>query len=134
LIFALKILQTREGERMDATYGGILSKVVDTLAKHAEREEIFRRNNIPRGHYYNVINPNRETTAGNPFYCPTEWGVSLTRDSNDFTWIRAVAHDCNGLFIPMDDIQELNEIEPERALKLLLRIVGVISRAGGDEE
>jgi len=113
-----------------SSYGESLSDLVDMMARFSEREDIFRRNDIPKGHYYNVINPNRETSSGNPFYCPTEWGVKLTRDSGDFSWIKTVAKDCNGLFVSAEDIKDLNEIEPEKALRLLMRIVGVIKNTG----
>lgn len=63
---------------MPDTYGEFLAELVDDMARYDDRPDIFRRNDISRNHFYNVTNPNRESTSGKPYHCPTEWGVKLT--------------------------------------------------------
>lgn len=113
---------------MTGTYGEILSDLVDDMARFEDRPDIFRRNDISRNHFHNVTNPNRESSSGNPYYCPTEWGVKLTRDSKNYKWVRAVAHDCKGMFISLEDIEGLRESNPEKSLKILMRIIGAVKK------
>lgn len=113
------------------TYGQILRKMVNRMCKYAQREEVFRRNDIPVGHWYNVINDNKRTSGDRKFYCPTEWGVSITRDSRDYEWARTVAKDCGGLFVSPEDIKEMKETDPLKALKLFQRIIGIIRKEEG---
>ena len=113
---------------MRETYGELLPDLLDSMARYEERAEIFRRNDISRNHFYNVTNPNRESSGGKPYPCPTEWGVRLTRDSANFVWIKAVAKDCGGLFISPEDIEGLQEVEPEKALEVLKKIVSVLKK------
>ncbi|OGP87172.1 MAG: hypothetical protein A2031_08175 [Deltaproteobacteria bacterium RBG_19FT_COMBO_43_11] len=110
------------------TYGEMLDKLVDRMAKFDERADIFRRNDIPKGHFYNVINPNRQTSTGNPFYSPIEWLVKLTRDAKDYCMIKKVAKDCGGLFIGPDDVKDLNEAAPEKALTVIQKIIGIVQK------
>lgn len=112
---------------MSQTYGELLSKVVDDMCKYTEREDIFRRNDISLGHYYNVINPNKKTSGSRRFHCPTEWGVMLTRDSRNYRWIKTVAKDCGGLFISPEDIKELQDTEPEKVLEIFRKIIGTVT-------
>jgi hypothetical protein len=106
------------------TYGELLSVLVDTMAKYEDRSDVFRKNDIPKGHYYNVINPDKTSSAGNPYHCPTEWGVRLTKSSGDYSWIKAVASDCDCLVLTPDDIEELKSSNPEAALDLFQKILG----------
>ncbi len=100
---------------MPDTYGEMLDKMVDTAAKYEERASIFRRNNILKGHFYNVINPNRKTPSGNDFHTPIEWMVSLTRDLSDFRMAKKVATDMGGKFLSPEDIKELKSILTQAA-------------------
>ena len=113
---------------MAETYGELLSELVDEMAQYADREEIFRRNEIKRNHFYNVTNPNRRSSSDKPYHTPTEWGVRLTRDSRVYTWIKTVARDCGGLFISPEDVQELQDVEPEKALEVFRKIVGMLRK------
>lgn len=114
---------------MAETYGEILSELVDDMAKYDERADVFMRNEIPKGHYYNVINPHRKTTSENPFYCPTEWGVRLTRDpkNKNYKWIKTVAKHCGCVCISPQEIKELKETDPEKALEVFMKIVGIVN-------
>ena len=103
-----------------------IKALVDRMAKYDERAAILRRNDIPKGHLYNVINPNKTTSSGNPFYAPVEWVVKLTRDSRDYFMIKKVARDCGGLFISPDDIKELNDSDPEKTLAIIQKIIGMV--------
>jgi hypothetical protein len=113
---------------MADTYGEMLDKLVDRMAKYDERADIFRRNDIPKGHFYNVINPNKQTSSGNQYYAPIEWMVKLTRDSKDFCMIRKVSKDCGGIFISQEDIKDLNDTAPEKTLSILQKIVGTVKK------
>ena len=110
---------------MADSYGELLSDLVDSMAAYEKRPDIFRRNDIKRNHFHNVTNPNRESSSGNPYYCPTEWGVKLTRDSREYAWIKTVAKDCRGLFISPEDIEELDTANAEQALAALAKVVGI---------
>ena len=113
---------------MSETYGELLADLVDELARYENRAAIFRRNDISRNHFYNVTNPNRESSSGKPYPCPTEWGVQLTRDSGNYLWLKTVARDCNCLLITPKEIQELTEAEPEKALMIFQSILGLVKK------
>ncbi len=106
----------------EKTYGEMLDEMVDRAAKHDDRSAIFRRNEIPRGHFYNVINPNRSTSGGNPFHTPIEWMVKLTRDLTDYCMLKKVARDCNCILITPDDLKELKETDPAKALDMVAKL------------
>ncbi len=108
------------------TYGEILSDLVDDMAKADERADIFRRNQISRNHFHNVTNPNRKSSSGDPYYCPTEWGVILTKDSKNYTWIKTVAKDCNCIIITPEEQKKLTEAKPEETIDLIQSIFGMI--------
>lgn len=110
------------------SYGEMLDKLVDRMAKFDERADIFRRNDIPKGHFYNVINPNRQTTAGNPYYTPIEWLVKLTRDAKDYCMMKKVAKDCGCILITPDDVKDLESTDPAAALAVLQRVVGKVMK------
>jgi hypothetical protein len=86
----------------------------------------MRRNDIPKGHFYNVINPNRETTSGNPFYTPIEWLVKLTRDAKDYCMLKKVARDCDCIIITPEDVKELNSTDPTQALAVIQKVLGLV--------
>ena len=111
---------------MSDTYGQMLDKLVDRMAKFDDRSDIFRRNNIPKGHFYNVINPNKLTSGGEPFHAPIEWMVQLTRDARDYCMIKKVAKDCGVICITPDEVSELKGSDPEQALAILQKIIGLI--------
>jgi len=111
---------------MSDTYGEMFDKMVDKMAKYDERSDIFRRNDIPRGHFYNVINPNKTTSTGNPFYAPIEWLVKLTRDSKNFCMLKKIVKDCGAICITPDEIAELQGTDPEKALVIIHKILGLI--------
>lgn len=110
------------------TYGELLSDLIDEMARYEDRPDIFRRCNISRNHFYNVTNPNRRSSSGEPYYCPTEWGVQLTKDSKNFAWIKTVSRDCGGLFISPEDVEELSTADPERVLEAFRKIVGMTKK------
>ena len=109
------------------TYGETLSDLVDEMAQFEERAGIFRRSQISRNHFYNVTNPNRESSSGKPYYCPTEWGVTLTRDSKNFKWIKTVAKDCDCIIITPEEIEKLQEANPEETIQLFQSILGIVN-------
>ena len=111
---------------MSDTYGEMFDKMVDRMAKYDDRAAIFRRNDIPKGHFYNVINPNKVTSTGNPFYAPIEWLVKLTRDAKDYCMIKRIAKDCGCILITQDEIAELQGSDPGKALEIMQRVIGLI--------
>lgn len=113
------------------SYGEVLADLVDEICRFEDRSEVFRKNDISKGHYYNVINPNKTTPAGRDYHCPTEWGVRLTNSSGNYSWLKAVAKDCGCIVITPDDISELKTADPERTLAVLSRIVGMAQKKGG---
>lgn len=111
---------------MPETYAEVFSDMVDKRAKFEDRPDIFRKLDISRNQFYNVTNPNRTTSGGNPYPFPTEWGVKATREFKDFEWIKLVAKDCGGIFISPDDIEELRDTDPEKALSVFMKILGIV--------
>lgn len=109
---------------MSDSYGEMIDKHVDRMVKFDERADILRRNDIPKGHFYNVINPNKITSGGNPFYAPIEWMVKLTRDSKDFCMLKKVVKDCGAICITPDEVEELKGSDPERALAIIQKVLG----------
>jgi len=114
---------------MAETYGEVFADMVDRQAKYEDRASIFRRLDISRNQFYNVINPNRTTSAGNPYPFPTEWMVRATREFKDYELVKMVAKDCGGIFISPEDIEELESSNTEQALEVLHKILGVIRGA-----
>jgi hypothetical protein len=109
------------------TYKEHLKVLVKKVAeKYGAVGEAFRRNDIPKGHFYNVINPNRQTTSGNPFYTPIEWLVKLTRDAQDYFMLKRIAKDCGCILITPIDIKELKTTDPSAALDVIQRVLGTI--------
>jgi hypothetical protein len=111
---------------MSDSYGEMFDKMIDRAARHEERTDIFRRNDISRNHFYNVINPNRSTTSGNPYYAPIEWLVKLTRDLRDYWMLKRIARDCGCLLLTPDDVKELKDSDPEKAIEVFKKIVGLV--------
>lgn len=109
---------------MADTYGEMFADLVDRQARHYERPEIFRILDISRNQFYNVTNPNRTTSGGNPYPFPMEWMVRATREFKDYSLIRTVVRDCGGLFLSPEDIQDLNDVDAQAALDLMKKIVG----------
>lgn len=66
------------------------------------------------------------TSTGNPFYTPVEWMVKLTRDSKDFCMVKKVAKDCGCICITPDEVSELKGSNPEKALQILQKVIGLI--------
>jgi len=89
---------------MADSYGEMLNEIVGRAAKFMKLSDILRIHNMPKGHYYNVINPNRTTSSGNPFYAPIEWMISLTREFHDYDMIKNVSRDCRGIFLSLDEL------------------------------
>lgn len=107
------------------TYGELLADAVDRACQYEERADVFRRSGIKKGHYYNVINPDRKSTSGDPFHCPTEWVVAVTNLSKDFTVIKAISKDCGCILLTPEDLEELNGAEnPEKTLNMFIKIIG----------
>lgn len=110
---------------MHETYGMIFSEMVDRVARFEERPDIFRRLDISRNHFYKVTNPNSETNSGNPYPFPTEWGVKGTVLFQDYAWLKAVCKDCGCLCITPIELAELQECDPEKAISLFQKILGI---------
>jgi hypothetical protein len=116
-------------EMASDTYGEILSEVVDDACKYEERADVFRRAGIRKGHYYNVINPEKKSSSCEPYHCPTEWGVSVTNLSGNFKWLKAVAVDCGCIVLTPEDIKELKDMDaPEKTLQLFMKIIGRVNK------
>jgi hypothetical protein len=116
---------------MRETYGELLSDLMDDIAKFEDRPDIFRRNDIPRNHFYNVTNPNRESSSGRPYYTPVEWLVKLTRDSCNYSALQRVVKDCRCILITPEEICELEAMdssEPEKVFNLVRKIVGLVKK------
>ena len=113
---------------MNDTYGMIFSDMVDRAARYEERSDLFRKLGISRNQFYNVTNPNRETSAGNAYPFPTEWGVRGTAILQDYAWIKAVARDCGCLCITPEELKELKETDPEKALRVFQKILGLVGK------
>ena len=113
---------------MSKSYGEMIADLVDGMCKYDDRAAVMRRNDILKGHFYNVINPNRETSSGNSFYTPVEWFVKLTRDSQDFTMMKRVAKDCGCICITPQDIKELKSTDPLEAIRVLHKIINIVQK------
>ncbi len=110
------------------SYGEIFADMIDKQAKFIDRGDIFRRLDISRNQFYNVTNPNRTTSGGNPYPFPTEWIVRATREFSDFSLIKFVATDCGGLFISPEDIEELETANAERVLEIFSKVIGKVRK------
>lgn len=109
---------------MSKSYGEIFSDMVDEAAQYEERGQIFRIFEVRRNQFYNVTNPNRQTSGGNPYPFPMEWMVRATREFKNYALVRTVVKDCGGLFLSPDDLKELQDVDAEAALALFKKIVG----------
>lgn len=113
---------------MPETYSDSFSDMIDRRAKHEDRPDIFRKLDISRNQFYNVTNPNRTTSGGNPYPFPTEWGVRATNDFKDYEWIKLVNKDCGCICLTPEDIKELNESDPAKALELFQKVLGIVKQ------
>lgn len=98
-------------------YGALLQVLVKSLARFKPRVEIFSDSGIPVGHWNNVVNRNKVSSSGNPYYCPTEWGVALTRASGDYSWLKKVAWDCGALILTPDDVETIVKAQMDAAMR-----------------
>jgi len=115
---------------MADTYGEVFSEMVDEQAKYDDRATVFRKLDISRNQFYNVTNPNRQTSAGNSYPFPTEWGVRATREFKDYSWIKMVNKDCDCLCITPEEIEALKSgKDHEETLALLQAIVSKVNKA-----
>ena len=92
------------------TYGQILSEVIDDMCKTRDRSDVMRICGILLGHYYNVINPDKKTSGGNPFCCPAEWAVAATKESKNYKLLETIVKDCGCALLTPDDIQRLKGV------------------------
>lgn len=113
---------------MAESYGEQFADMVDEQAKYYDRGELFRRLDISRNQFYNVTNPNRTTSGGNPYPFPTEWMVRATREFKDYSLIKMVAGDCGGIFLSPEDIDDLNDSNAAQVLEVFR---GILEHARG---
>ena len=109
-----------------SNYKDILVELVDTIAKYDDRAAIFRRNDIPRAHFYNVTNDDRLSSSGKPYHTPLEWVVKLTRDAKNYCMLKKIAKDCDCILITPDDVKELKSCDPAEALAIIQKVVGLV--------
>lgn len=112
---------------MRDTYGLIFSDIVDRQARFTPRDDLFRRLDISRNQFYNVTNPDRQTASGNAYPFPTEWGVKGTVQFKDYAWIKAVCHDCGCICITPEELKELKDSNPQKAISIFQKIIGLVS-------
>lgn len=98
-------------------YGVLLPALMKSLARFKPRDDVFRDSGIPVGHWNNVVNRNKVSSAGKPYYCPTEWGVALTRASGDYSWLKAVAWDCGALILTPEDVETIVKAQMDAAMR-----------------
>lgn len=121
------IYSLSESIKEPTTYKEHIRHLIKILKeKHGSVESALEAVNIPRGHFYNVINPNRKTTSGNPFYAPIEWMVKLTRDGSDYCMLKKVVKDCGCILITPTDIKDLKDTDTDKAVSILQRILGIM--------
>jgi hypothetical protein len=112
-------------------YKEMLIDLVDSIAKFDDRAAIFRRNDIPRSHFYNVTNDDRLSSSGKPYHTPLEWVVKLTRDSGNPCMIKKVAKDCGGTYLSPEEKQELKTIL-EESIPDTSKIWGILQKLAGE--
>lgn len=108
------------------SYGSIFADMVDRAARFMDRPDIFRLLGISRNHFYNVTNPDRQTSSGHDYPFPTEWGVKGTNQFHDYEWIKAVCNDCGCICITPEERKELKESNPRKAINVFQKIVGLV--------
>lgn len=113
---------------MSETYGEVFSDMIDRQARFEDRVDIFRKLDVSRNQFYNVTNPNRTTSADNPYPFPTQWGVRATKEFKDYTWLKLVNKDCGCICITPEDVEELQGSDPEQAIKLFQKIIGMVKK------
>lgn len=112
-------------------YKEMLSDLVDSIARYDDRAAIFRRNDIPRAHFYNVTNDDRLSSSGKPYYTPLEWVVKLTRDSNNHCMMKKISADCGGTYLSPEEKSELREILNE-SVPDTTKILSVLQKMAGE--
>jgi hypothetical protein len=124
---------------MSATYGELIDKMVDRMARYEDRAGIFRVVGILKGNYYNVINPNKETASGNKYTTAIEWLVGLTNHSarnrkngvpGDYEVLKQVNKDCGCICLTPEDQDTIKTLltesipDPLSILSVLQKIMG----------
>jgi predicted DNA-binding transcriptional regulator AlpA len=113
---------------MRDSYGSIFADMVDRAARFMDRPDIFRLLGISRNHFYNVTNPDRQTSSGHDYPFPTEWGVKGTNQFHDYEWVKAVCNDCGCICITPEELKELKDSNPRKAINVFQKIIGLVSR------
>ena len=110
---------------------------IDSMAEYEERAAIFERIDIPRNHYYNVINDFRSNPGKkeHPYHIPFEFltkaivGMS-EKCPKKYDIPKEWAKDLGGTFLSPKDKEELRAIlhesapDPMKVLSVLQKIIG----------
>lgn len=112
-------------------YKDLLIELVDAIAKYDDRAAIFRRNDIPRAHFYNVTNDDRLSSSGKPYHTPLEWIVKLTRDSGNHCMMKKISADCGGTYLSPDEKKELKSVLTD-AVPDTTKILAVLQKIAGE--
>ena len=90
----------------------LLKTLIDDLAKHEPRKDIFKRHNIPSALYNKAICDTARTNANNPYHPPADWIIDLTNDSKNYTAMEGLAALTGGVYIRPDQVEALINIDP----------------------
>lgn len=108
-------------------YKYLLTKLVDKMAEYEERAIIFKRNDIPRAHFYNVTNDDRLSSSGKPYHTPVDWVIKLTNDSKEYCIMRMMAKDTGGVYLSPDEVAEFKEVLAQSAPDPL-KVLGILQK------
>ncbi len=120
-------------------YRTMLQEAIDHMAEYEERANIHMRLDIPRNHYYNVINEYRMNAAKNPkkehpYHIPLEYitkaiiGIPDTCDEK-YKMAKTWCNDIGGTFLSPREKEEIRSLlsesapDPIRVLNIMQKLV-----------
>ena len=90
----------------------LLKTLVDDLAKHEARKDIFKRHNIPSALYNKAICDTARTNANNPYHPPADWIINLTNDSKNYIAMEGMSAMTGGVYLQPDQVESIISIDP----------------------
>lgn len=118
-------------------YRSMLQNSFDCMAEYEERASIFERTDIPRNHFYNVINEFRANPGKkeHPYHIPLEFIEKTIIAMSDkcpqkYKMVQEICNDVGCTCLTPQDKEELKAVlkdsapDPLKVLALLQKIVG----------
>ena len=120
-------------KRSKKTHGELIAAMVDNLSQYEDKGHIFERHDIPRKYYYNATSRKHIRYKGQPS-CTTQWGISLTKETHNYEWIKSVSADCGCLCLSPEDLEALDSENVKDVIILFHSLVSLVKELSAQKD